>query len=451
MIKTPTFNKGKPNNNQPSILGFVETPDYNTGKNRVPHPSKKSTDQQHQRGSSSNSKTRKRKHSTVQNQDSTTKKIIMDKGDCSENVDLQAHVNNSIPTLTPSDPITAALHEMEAKLTKNMKEMIDPFKVDISALVKCQKEWEQQRVDVQDLKVEKTRLNHKIREVEEINLKLEARVCKLEDKLLESNFIIHGIKESKWELDSTRNELVIQAIAETVHAENNEKKLEIARKIPITSTARMGKYNSLRTRPIRISFASKSDADLLIERKKKLKQGIYIDREYNEEEETERKLLRPILRAARKHSHYRGKCKLDGTKLVIQGKSYNRSNIENLPEDISAWKISSKESDETIGFFRELNPLSNFHPSTFMYNRVEYSSLEQLIQHQKVKLFDDTELAAKIMRAKSALECKKLSKNIANYSHDRWKTKAKTRCEEGIKAKFMLKVARIPSWLVYFT
>ena len=223
-----------------------------------------------------------------------------------------------------------------------------------------------------------------------------------------------------------------------VHAETEEKKLEIARKIPITSTARMGKYNSLRTRPICISFTSKSDADLLIEQKKKLKQGIYMDREYNEEEETERKLLRPILRAARKHTHYRGKCKLDGTKLVIQGKSYNRTNLENLPEDISTWKISSKESDETIGFFGELNPLSNFHPSTFIYNIiVEYSSSEQLIQHQKAKLFDDTETAVKIMKAKSALECKKLSKEISNHSHDRWKSEAKTRCEEGIKAKFM--------------
>ena len=38
MIKTPTLNKGKPNITQPSILGFVETPDYNTGKNRAPRP-----------------------------------------------------------------------------------------------------------------------------------------------------------------------------------------------------------------------------------------------------------------------------------------------------------------------------------------------------------------------------------------------------------------------------
>ena len=68
---------------------------------------------------------------------------------------------------------------------------------------------------------------------------------------------------------------MIQAIAETVHTENDEKKLEIARKIPITSTARMGKYNSLRTRPIHICFASKSDADLLIEQKKKAQTRAY--------------------------------------------------------------------------------------------------------------------------------------------------------------------------------
>ena len=64
----------------------------------------------------------------------------MDKGECSGNVDPQTHITTPIPTPTPTDPITAALHEMEARLTKNMKEMIDPLKVDISSLVKCQKE-----------------------------------------------------------------------------------------------------------------------------------------------------------------------------------------------------------------------------------------------------------------------------------------------------------------------
>ena len=64
------------------------------------------------------------------------------------------------------------------------------------------------------------------------------------------------------------------------------------------STSRIGKNNPSRCRPIKIAFASKSDADLLMECKKKLQQGIYVDREYSEEEERDRELLRPILKAA---------------------------------------------------------------------------------------------------------------------------------------------------------
>ena len=106
----------------------------------------------------------------------------------------------------------------------------------INSLVLSQKEWEQQKTDVRNLHVKKERLNIKFKEVKEKNCKLENRVKKLEDKLMESNLIIHGIKESSWELDSTRNELVVQAIASTVHADNDSSKLIIARKIPISST-----------------------------------------------------------------------------------------------------------------------------------------------------------------------------------------------------------------------
>ena len=112
--------------------------------------------------------------------------------------------------------------------------------------------------------------------------------------------------------------------------------------------------------------------------------------------------------------------------------------MEKLPEDINVSSVSSKQSDSVISFFGELNPLSNFHSSTFTYNGYVYNSSEQLIQHQKAKFFGDNAAAEKIMSAKMALECKCISKDITNYDHNRWKTEAKSRCEEGIKAKFML-------------
>ena len=168
-----------------------------------------------------------------------------------------------------------------------------------------------------------------------------------------------------------------------------------------------------------------------------MKQGVYVDREYSDEDERERKLLRPILRAARRLPHYRGKCKLDGTTLVIKGKNYTRKNLQSLPNDLNSYDISARENKSTLGFFGELNPLSNFHTSKFMYDGTSYHSSEQLIQHQKAKFFGDKITANRILGAKDPLECKMMACDITNYDHAKWKDEAKVRCEEGIKAKFM--------------
>ena len=317
MNKTLTGSKAKNHSSQTSILGFVDTPNYETGHSRTPCLEKREKPPPH-RGSSSNSTSRKRKLSSIQAIDSSQKKVIME-SEQTGHTDEPSSPNRRtpLPMPVPQDVFTLALIEMEARLTKNMediiknkedtitknmKEMIEPIKLDINSLVQSQKEWEQHKTDMQDLKVEKKRLNNKIKEVEERNLILEDRVYKLEDRLLECNLIIHGVKESKWELDSTQNELVVQAIADTVEASTPAQKLEIAKKIPIAGTSRVERYNSMQSRPICVSFASKNDAELLLERRKKLRQGIYVDCEYKEEEEVERKFLRPILKAARKHA-----------------------------------------------------------------------------------------------------------------------------------------------------
>ena len=122
---------------------------------------------------------------------------------------------------------------------------------------------------------------------------------------------------------------------------------------------------------------------------------------------------------------------------MIKGRVYDKSNLDKLPEDVNVSSVSSKESDNVFRFFGELNPLSNFHPAKFVYNDIEYHSSEQLIQYQKAIQFGDKTLASEILRAKSALECKCLSKDISNYNHEQWKEVAKNRCEEGIMAKFM--------------
>ena len=89
-------------------------------------------------------------------------------------------------------------------------------------------------------------------------------------------------------------------------------------------------------------------------------------------------------------------------------------------------KVATKSSEDAIGFFGELCPLSNFHNSPFLYSDVYYHSSEQMIQHMKVKAFGDNELQRKILDAKTPIECKQLSKDISNFNFKTWATKLKT-------------------------
>ena len=51
------------------------------------------------------------------------------------------------------------------------------------------------------------------------------------------------------------------------------------------NTEQIGRYNPTKGRPIAIKFAFKSDADWILLCKKKLKTGIFIDKQYSEETE----------------------------------------------------------------------------------------------------------------------------------------------------------------------
>ena len=130
------------------------------------------------------------------------------------------------------------------------------------------------------------------------------------------------------------------------------------------------------------------------------------------------------------------KSKMEGDKLIIKGKSYTSRNLHLLPPPLTGYKVSSREGDNHIGFFGELNPFSNFHTAIFTVDRITFHSSEQFIQYQKAKLFNDDNIMRKTLCSKTALECKQWSKEITNYDPDTWKEQAEKLCEPGIKAKF---------------
>ena len=121
---------------------------------------------------------------------------------------------------------------------------------------------------------------------------------------------------------------------------------------------------------------------------------------------------------------------------MINGRRYGKHNLHQLPEKLKPLKISTKETPDTIGFFGELCPFSNFYRSELIWNGYIYHSSEQYIQHQKAKFFGDTSTANNIMACKTTLQCKRAARNIENYNRDDWINHAETECIKGLTAKF---------------
>ena len=270
------------NRKQLSILGFIDQPDSTTGKGRAPRSRSKKSELQYKltgrKSSSKDSSSVKRKATCPNIMEPEEKRHNMEDNDTQD--PISGSKTGSSPGTPPNPPknspkkpedaFTKALKEMEDRLTanmNNMKSMIEPLQTSIDTLLGSQAEWESHKQKVTQLEEERKVLNQQVSEVEKKNATLETRIKKLENKLMECNIIVHGVKEVTWEPDSTRRELVVQTLANTVKG-TEDKKLEIARRIPLTSTKQLGRYNPLKPHPICISFACKSDADMLLEWKK---------------------------------------------------------------------------------------------------------------------------------------------------------------------------------------
>ena len=185
-----------------------------------------------------------------------------------------------------------------------------------------------------------------------------------------------------------------------------------------------------------VEFDRHTDADAIYEYRYHLTGGVYVDREFNFETENSRRILRPILKAARMKPEFRYKSRMESDKLVIDGKRYGVNDLSQLPQKLSPFEVTTKSNDDTLGFFGELCPFSNFYPAKFIHEGIHYSSSEQLIQHKKALHCGDNATANKILAAKTAIACKQLAYQIQNYDHQGWIDAAKELCHDGLCAKF---------------
>ena len=227
------------------------------------------------------------------------------------------------------------------------------------------------------------------------NSQLKQRIDMIENKLMSSNVILHGIADQLWEPSAVTREKALSALSHIANGKTPKDKLDIVRKIGFRDIRCLGEFREHRNHPILLEFEKRISAEFLLENRKQLPRGVFVDREYSEEIECKCRLLRLILKKAKSLREYKMKSKLEGGKLIIQGKSYSSKTVHLLPEPLTGYSVTSKESDSHIGFFGELNPLSNFHPAPFTHEGINFHSSEQWIQYQKAKLFSDDHTAQK--------------------------------------------------------
>ena len=172
--------------------------------------------------------------------------------------------------------------ELKQQIFAGIRLMLDPIEEDIEQI-----KIDQRGLETKTHNASGQKLQQQIVKNKEKQKKLEHRISGLEDQLLEKNIIFQGLIEDEFDGISDTKSKIISVLSTVCDGETAEDKKESAKKKPIDSIERMGKFNVHRPRPVKVKFTNKSDVNNLFKNRKNLPAGIFIDREYSKATEKE--------------------------------------------------------------------------------------------------------------------------------------------------------------------
>ena len=80
--------------------------------------------------------------------------------------------------------------------------------------------------------------------------------------------------------------------------------------------------------------------------------------------------------------------------------------------------------------------LSNWYLSEFKVDSIQFSSMEQYMMDKKAIIFEDTEIAKKILKTKDVSGIKALGMQVSNYNDTYWNGVRQIVVYKGLLAKF---------------
>ena len=153
----------------------------------------------------------------------------------------------------PKKPLTE-LERHEIRILMKIEELLLPINTTLKEL---STELREHKEEMKQIRSENYKLEYNLNKERKKNKALGRRIRWLEDKILENNVVMHGIMESSWESEDACKEKIFNVLANLVNRSTWQEKLDIARQIPITAVRRVGPYNSMRCRPVVITFDAK--------------------------------------------------------------------------------------------------------------------------------------------------------------------------------------------------
>jgi len=95
-----------------------------------------------------------------------------------------------------------------------------------------------------------------------------------------------------------------------------------------------------------------------------------------------------------------------------------------------------KETSEYIFFFGNKDHFSNFYKTDFEVDNVKFTCGEQYIMYNKALIFNDHEIADKILGEQNPYKIKMLGRKVKNFDEKRWADSRFDITFKGIYAKY---------------
>ena len=354
-----------------------------------------------------------------------------------ESPDFKKHVLASRLQM-PCDAATElewnqTIYKKVDELFDNFQALKQSFDFNQEELAKCKNEVIEMKDEINQLKTQMKELQCEREQLKLQNRALVESHITTELHMREQNLVFEGIQETYGEDKHMLYNKIVQILSHMMVFNGQ------ADKVPITKIQRMGGYMRGNIRPVRCQFLRDFDVDIIVHNRGQLPKDIYVREDFPPEIEDRRRVLRPIFKKAKSLNEFKGKCKLNVDKLVIDGRTYTvapYNNLNKLPKPLQPREAAEKSNDTAVVFFTQGSPFSNFHPAPFVRNNQRYVCNEQYIQAKKAELFDDDYTHAKIMHSTNPFEIKSLGGKVRGFVRQKWEQHARQIVTEGCMAKF---------------